>query len=443
MGTLHLAFKAGGARVVPRKVQQQGPSHITPERATHFWFPLHDLKFGWGLLHADVQRRTVRVWGRTPAHLAERAGTWMTSWLKETVWEGEPPGAWSVERVDDAWCPDSDTVAALEMAGHISHSPTLEVTDVQTEWAARLLPEVCREYGRDQDRRQVHSEEAVRAPLPVFGPDPAPKSPLQKMQERIKGGQPPPRPEGTRRHMVWQQIRAEALRQKKRRKTDEEEDGGQEKEWKAKWRLSAAQRGDARETCHVVTVNIGPRGLSICLEELPSLLTQHDTLPMAIHLQDIRISARRFKTIHDRMKQVMPDYTAYAHVKKCKTGRRYQMGVLTLLRNDVAHKAEQIPLAEVTDQEGKATDEALLRACAGRVLVTKTSPPGAPGQVWHINVYQHTSNAAAAERAAVWEVCSRVVKAAEEQGVAVIVSGDLNATTWGGQRGGRTSAADH
>ena len=43
-------------------------------------------------------------------------------------------------------------------------------------------------------------------------------------------------------------------------------------------------------SCHVVTVNIGPLGLQATIEDLPALAKQHSTLPIVIHLQDIKLT---------------------------------------------------------------------------------------------------------------------------------------------------------
>ena len=121
-------------------------------------------------------------------------------------------------------------------------------------------------------------------------------------------------PAATHHHMVWQQIRAEVLRQKKRRtaETQDEEAG---RDWKMRWRIRAVEVNDTPASCYVVTVNVGPRGLAVCLDELPSIVSQHDTAPMVIHLQDICMTPRRFKTMADRIKKVMQDYTPFAHIK--------------------------------------------------------------------------------------------------------------------------------
>eukprot|EP00961_Rhodomonas_salina_P107951 1453803-Rhodomonas_salina.1 len=57
---------------------------------------------------------------------------------------------------------------------------------------------------------------------------------------------------------------------------------------------------------------------------------------MAIHLQDIKITARRARTIHDQLKRILPDYTAFSAVRPRGPSRRYNLGVMTLIRNDVA-----------------------------------------------------------------------------------------------------------
>ena len=187
--------------------------------------------------------------------------------------------------------------------------------------------------------------------------------------------------------MVWQQIRAEALKQKKQRSPGDEA-SEMEQDWRRRWQVRARDLPASPASCHVVTVNVGPRGLAVCLNELPSLVAQHDTAPMVLHLQDIRITPRRFKTMSDRIKKVMPDYTPYAFIKKCKGARRYQMGVMTLLRNDVAHSAEQVPVSHFTpaddmegvDAKGMASSAALEVPCAGRVLVLKINPLGEQGR---------------------------------------------------------------
>ena len=222
----------------------------------------------------------------------------------------------------------------------------------------------------------------------------------------------------THKHMAWQQIRAETLRQK-RRKEPESEEAVASRDWRRQWGVRRVDR--TNPTCHVVTINVGPRGLQVCVENLPWVVHQHQTPPMVIHLQDIRITRRLFKTIQDLLRKLMPDYTAYANIKTCKKSRRCQMGVMTLLRNDVAHTAEQVHLDTFDREHSGERQSAEMRAtaCAGRVLVLKTAPPGAPGPVWHVNAYQHTSSAKASLRKALWQVCGDVVDDAKAQGEAI------------------------
>ena len=90
-----------------------------------------------------------------------------------------------------------------------------------------------------------------------------------------------------------------------------------------------------------------------------------------------------------------------------------------MLRNDAAHAATQVPVSEFLptggDEQGAAA-AATMHACAGRVLVLKTKPVGAPGEVWHVNVYQHTSNAPVRSRRQVWAACSAVTSSGQRTG---------------------------
>ena len=200
----------------------------------------------------------------------------------------------------------------------------------------------------------------------------------------------------THRHMAWQEVRAAALKQVKVRKTDSPE-AQKVLDWKMRWKVTAAERTSSPRTGHVVTINLGPRGFQACIEGLPGVVEQHDTQPVVIHLQDVRITKRRLRTIHDFAKRILPDYTMYAQLKQCTAARRYNMGVISLVRNDAAHDATQVSVSQFLDQDAEHHEDVAdtVEQCTGRVLVIKTSPPGAPGEVWHVNIYQHTANALA------------------------------------------------
>ena len=121
----------------------------------------------------------------------------------------EVPAQWTTETSDAGWEPVSDVHAAVQMASWIHGGEEGEWDEDVLEWASRLLPQVCREYGEDQDRRQVPLE-ATRMAQPL----PPAKQPARiKVQRRG----PTPTVANTRKHMVWQEVRAAALKQKKHR----------------------------------------------------------------------------------------------------------------------------------------------------------------------------------------------------------------------------------
>ena len=185
------------------------------------------------------------------------------------------------------------------MAHWVQRGDDLTLTEEDIELASRLLPEVCRTDGEEQQRRDTEVK-----------PPPSPIQPAAKPSKRKSGVAAIPA--NTMRHSLWQEIRAEALRQKPRR----ERDGDSEEriEWTRKWRISAADR--ANPSSHVITVNVGPRGLQICLEHLPATIGCFDTLPMVVHLQDVRITRRRFRTMQEHVKRLLPDYTIYAQLNR-------------------------------------------------------------------------------------------------------------------------------
>ena len=165
---------------------------------------------------------------------------------------------------------------------------------------------------------------------------------------------------------------------------------------------------------------------------------------MVIHLQDVKITKRRIQTMQEHVKKLLPDYTIFSQIKSAGGGRQYKMGVVTLLRNDLALTANQVPVADFLQPEIDASKTHVSAAthCEGRVLVIKTSPTGAKGAVWHINLYQYTSSAPAAQRKAIWDACTAVIQEAREQGAAVILGGNLNATTGDAQRARSTRTVD-
>jgi hypothetical protein len=241
VGALHLAFKKQGAQgaetINKAKVLRQGPGHIETQRATHFWFPLHDRTHGWGMVQADVQQQVLRTWGRVTAQLTDRAEQWMNAWLDSGECQ-RGSSEWRVEQGGDEWVPTSDVHAALEMAQWTVHASVEQLSEENIEWAARLLPEVCREHGRDQDKRQVASEPPPSVVKPVEEVRETRWQKVQRAREARGAVQEMRRPANTHRHMVWQQVRAEALKQKQRAPI---EDGDQETraDWKMKWKLSA------------------------------------------------------------------------------------------------------------------------------------------------------------------------------------------------------------
>lgn len=187
---------------------------------------------------------------------------------------------------------------------------------------------------------------------------------------------------------------------------------------------------------HVVSAQMGSRGLQPCINRIPELLHRFPCLPIALHAQDTKQLQRRTVSVRDHLKRVAPDYTHFFAAKhKRRKGRRYNLTLMTLLRNDVAFTAQRLSLKTIAEVDGSAplTSEEL-RHCAGQILVLSTKPPGARGYVWHVNLYQHTASASAAARAAVLSALSSIHAAARVQGAAVIIGGDWNAALHEEQR---------
>lgn len=207
------------------------------------------------------------------------------------------------------------------------------------------------------------------------------------------------------------------------------------RDWKKKWMSNQQGEHKADTKHHVLTVQVGPCGLQPCLKRIRSLLAGFPHLPAVIHFQDIKFTQRRVKTVKKQISDLCPDYTMFSDIRAARRKRHYNMGVLSLVRNDLAFSCTKVDIGTFIDQaDCKIPSSAIVEHCSGRVLCLAMKPPGAVGTIWHINVYQHTSSALAAYRAAVWEACSSIIHQACEQGAAVILAGDLNATTHDSQR---------
>jgi hypothetical protein len=135
-------------------------------------------------------------------------------------------------------------------------------------------------------------------------------------------------------------------------------------DWSTKWRSKTRFNG----SFHVITLNVGPRGIQPCLQRINELFRDFSGTPAVIHIQDIKMTDRRSKTIHDFLKDQLPDYTAYYEIHPARKARRYNLGVLSLIRNYVAYGADRMSLKDVIAQDANLSaepTEELLQACAG------------------------------------------------------------------------------
>lgn len=200
-------------------------------------------------------------------------------------------------------------------------------------------------------------------------------------------------------------------------------------EWKNKWRSAQGRNVQTDWKYHVLTINVSPSGLQWCLNRVCSLFAHFHELPAIIHVQDIKITVLCTKTIQPQLQRLCPDYTSYIAVHPARRKRHYNLGVMTLVRNDIAFTCKAIDFGAFLDQARASLPiDKLEEHCAGRVLCLQTRPAGPKGPVWHVNVYQHTASACAEHRKAVWEVVCNILEQALEQGAAVVLAGDCNAT---------------
>eukprot|EP00961_Rhodomonas_salina_P003127 43154-Rhodomonas_salina.1 len=158
--------------------------------------------------------------------------------------------------------------------------------------------------------------------------------------------------------------------------------------------------------------------LQPCLDRLPDVVRHFPHPPVAVHAQDTKLSDPRTRSIRDRLKRILPDYTPFfASQQRKRKGHRYNTMQMSLLRNDVAYTAQSLSLKALLDLDDAGTlTPAELWYCAGRLIILRTKPPGAPGQVWHVNMYQHTASASKAARRAILAALSSIHAAARAQG---------------------------
>eukprot|EP00961_Rhodomonas_salina_P236583 3197308-Rhodomonas_salina.1 len=84
---------------------------------------------------------------------------------------------------------------------------------------------------------------------------------------------------------------------------------------------------------------------------------------------------------------------------------------MTLIRNDVAFSTTLVHLSDLLPD----ADHLLLPKTAGRLLVLKSKPTGAHGELWHVNLYAPTNSASPTHRNAFYTVWEAALSAARER----------------------------
>eukprot|EP00961_Rhodomonas_salina_P194290 2623515-Rhodomonas_salina.2 len=303
------------------------------------------------------------------------AGRWVDMWQSvdsEQLWD-------ILLSPTTTMCWDSDAAAALGLVSLLSHATLPALDEDLLDTAGRLLPTVCRSHCKAWQRRQGNETVA--------------------WAER-------PRQQSAHTSV----IRGHELHCRLRRREKELQNRAERPDpaphardaWQQQWEVDLGHQLGQGFDSHVVSVQMGSRGLQPCLDKLPDLLKPFSHLPMVIHAQDTKLSELCMKSIRDLLKHILPDYTPFFTTRQQKRrGRRYNLAQMSLLRNDVAFSAQRLSLQAILqlDEAGTLTPDEL-RHCAGRVLVLRTKPPGAKGPVWHVNLYQHTLSASATARCA-------------------------------------------
>eukprot|EP00961_Rhodomonas_salina_P163823 2206252-Rhodomonas_salina.1 len=293
----------------PHRVRAHGPPGIDPDSARHLWFPIQDALCNWALVHYDLPAGVIHLHcNPTIGHLRQ-VRAWTTLWLGKRdrpVWETRHPTS---DRHTF-----STTAQFLEYAlRRITDGPTTEsVSNVESEYLLRF-------------RRAV--TQACRNALEHRLPDSSPDLPTT----------PKPHMTSAWRLVVADRYKASRLQRDQSQQALAATDTVTAN-WLRTWTSSQPLGHQQNSKAQVITVNVGPSGLQVCIKHLPKLLRGLTSLPMAIHLQDTKITLQRSRSIHDQLNRILPDYTAYHSLWPNKPGRRYNLGVTTLLRNDLALK---------------------------------------------------------------------------------------------------------
>lgn len=402
--------------IIPRRAYLHGPTTFQ-QALTHFWFPFHASDDTWSAVCVDKARAEIQIYGEMPERWWRDTGYWMDAWLARHL-PTQPARSWTYRHMETGfhgWQDPALFCAAL--ANWMAALPCPHFEAAQLPQLRSLLESSCREH--------------FQKVAPVSPPSPA-STPSARVRH-VKG------------HALRKLLRTlkkagatPVVSQAER--TQQELQHHQE--WQDKWASTRTFTHGSKQF-KVITLNVGPRGLQQCLEKLTELYRGDNHLPAVIQLQDIKLTHRRARTIHDRMKRLMPDFTFFTSIRPKRAARRYNLGIMTLLRNDVAFGAESVPLRDVLAEVEEDHRDAILQACAGRVLLTRTHPAGAVGETWHLNVYQHTASAPREVRAHLWLACQHIIKQAAEQHASLILAGDLNAVlTAGARSSGRLTTVD-
>ena len=379
------------------RVRKHGPPCPLSQYNT-LWFPILKYDGSWSVIQCHLQDGALLIHGNPPLGTIQS----LTSWLNLSL-GARRPHSWTIRPTNASqnW---ADTPAALSY-----------ILDAST--GASSPAEGDLDF---QDRRQRAFVVACRSacqPNPRVNDLPS-DLPTRERTEKVSAW----KAWTAQQRLLLEKSRA------RRQALQKSDTNPATAVWHRKW--TAVDPLPTSSRTIIITLNVGPRGLQVCLRHLPQLLTHLAALPMAIHLQDTKISQRRSRTIHDQLKRLLPDYTAFHSIRSQGRARRYNLGVTTLLRNDIALSGQRLSLAAMCPDLSAET----LNLCEGRLLLLKSAPAGAKGAVWHLNVYMPPGSASAASRAAMYTAVDSVLCAAAEQGAAVVSAGDFNATSHDSQR---------
>eukprot|EP00961_Rhodomonas_salina_P299271 3938793-Rhodomonas_salina.1 len=258
VGTLSRSLRRGRGTLQLHRVLRVRHGPARTQQLSTWWFPQRSRE-GWTVLQVHGPSRTIVVHGEPDMLWAGIAGRWVDMWQMTS--SDQPWDVQLLSSTTQTW--DSDATAALGLVSLLSHGTLPVLEDDTLNTADRLLPAVCRQHCQSWQRRQGNETEAWAADLGT-----------QRRQRSVH----------LRGHELYRRLRRRDKAMSQRQSQPDPADD----DWSRQWNVPIEQQPGQGYDSHVVSIQMGSRGLQPCLDHLPASIASFSHPPVVVHAQDTK-----------------------------------------------------------------------------------------------------------------------------------------------------------